>query len=486
LLLASLSVAAPAAAGAEARDPLQWSEVAACRAERERALCILRVVSAHDAGSAVLAEPALQSRPDLLARIGVDPAVTAKREAEEAARVARSAAAFRETIGMQEADPFTPIRRAIRLDEFDTAAKLLDQAPKAAWIDARIAAAAEAAPKLRRLNRATSIQAGSNLRSAIRDARRAGDTARAEQLEQQLALLSEVPTPTLLSREQAKQEAEAELLGLGVRLATAAGKTRPDIARPLADRLFRDALQHDDSPAVRAVMRDAASLARHTTPTLAATWAEALEVRTAADHRRGDDTDERLADRLRTTVDVWSALETPERIDALVQRWTPQAQAAPAGAVAEALARIRLRQDRHAEAESFGVLTPRDFLVDDILRGRVHARLSDHLRRVRTPAERRRVLRTCAGQQTQPAVALQCLEDLEQVSTSVDQRREVAGLFLEKAADAPEPNAAALLTRALQIGSQIPDGTGLFAGLISERPSLVRAAARDVVASERR
>lgn len=477
---ALLALAGASPAAADWRDPLQWSEVAQCRDAPDRALCILTVVTRHDHGAAVLAQPALANRPDILARVGVDRQALAKAEGEVKATVERMIGPIRDVwqpVGT--GGDLGVLQRLIRNGRFEEAAAVSDGATVEVWVEEQLVAAPDRRAKLRQLMRGSRMNAELHLRPRIREAQRAGDFAEANRLEEQLELASQ-SLPESPSRAELEAEAQAELVRLRANLARLSAEKRPDIARRIADQLLRQGFEPRGGPVDHALLKEAVSLSRHATPAVAAAWAEKLEAQ--LDQAPSPiDSGWTQGDGLRTAARVWLELKRLDRVEALVQRWMPRAREEM---IKGALARIRLDQGRVTEAAAFDVLSSRDFLFHDQLHGRVQENLDQHLKRARTSKERRAVLEACVRARGSTSVALDCLRTLDREASSLSDKRNVATFTLERAlASGSGAESSALLTRALEIGAALPDEIGLLSGLQVERAALVHLAALELTSS---
>ena len=205
--------------------------------------------------------------------------------------------------------------------------------------------------------------------------------------------------------------AEAQLEEARIALASAAVKAgRADLARTEADRLLAPARLTDGLLSATHVLAPAAS------PSVATRWLEALEATLEAHpssayedaprkgypglrSRRQVEAETRGTQLLlqtqasfRQVANGWRALGRTDRVDALIQRWRPQAlaearaarTAAARGGVAQTpyagqLSRLLLDLGREDEARAIGVLGPDDWIRHDLASGRGLDRLDAHL-----------------------------------------------------------------------------------------------------------
>jgi hypothetical protein len=221
--------------------------------------------------------------------------------------------------------------------------------------------------------------------------------------------------------------AEAQLEGARIALASAALKGgRADLARTEADRLLAPARLTDGLLSATHILAPAAS------PAVATRWLETLEA-TLRPHpseayqdapRRGYpgvrsrsqvEAETRGTQLLLQTqasfsqvANGWRALGRTDRVEAMIQRWTPQALAEAAaskpararGGVAQTpyagqLARLLLDLGREDEARAIGVLGPSDWIRHDIKTGRGVDQFDAHLARSSEPNERSGAWITC-------------------------------------------------------------------------------------------
>jgi hypothetical protein len=240
-----------------------------------------------------------------------------------------------------------------------------------------------------------------------------------------LGIQTAEPTPTFTD-EDFRLAAAAELETARLDLFSATQKAgRSDLARDAAEQLL------SDEPSEALVSRSAA-LVGAASPETAVTWLEALEGRLRKfDPERERDTPPRTYPGVRTRGEVkaanqgasasldlqatfsaaargWLALGRRDRVDALIDRWRPQAAAEAAAArrarakgdvvqtpYAWQLAHILLLTGREDEARGIGVLRPDDFLRHDLTSGKGVADLPRYLAEAGDDEARGSLLITC-------------------------------------------------------------------------------------------